>query len=196
MSRAGHKFRQLVNHIRKSPVGTSLIPMDSAVGFTYLIDRRNINKWTVAIPFCAEQVKAEGECYIFPPRLVVELDIDIKELLNESSDNFPLYRILTVGSPIVDGTFPIDIAKAPMAKFPHNEIATLTRSQYLDKIDELNSVVASMLFNLKSNTYDPALDQMYVDQVNILMPKSSMPVYSKLSAWLQYYISQCNPTGG
>lgn len=195
MSRTGHKFRLLVNHIRKSPVGTALIPLDSTVGFTYLIDRRNIDKWTVAIPFCAEQVKAEGECYVFPPRVIVELDIDIKDLLSDSTINVPLYRILTVESPIVDGTIPMDIAKVPMAKFPHQEIATLTRSQYIDKVDELNTTVASMLLNLKSNTYNPAIDQMFVDQLNILMPKSSRPVYAKLSSWLKYYISQCNPTG-
>jgi len=188
MSKTGHKFRQIAEHIRKSPVGTTLIPLDSTMGFTYLINRPNIERWTIAIPFCAEQVRDEGQCFIFPPRVIVELDVDITELVNDSSSGLPRYRILTVSSPLVDGTIPMDIAKRPMAKFPHDEIANLTRSQYIEKVDDLNDSLAQLLVSLKSNAYNPALDQHFAKQLATLMPKSSRPVYSKLSTWLQYYI--------
>jgi len=195
MSIIGHKFRQLVDHIRKSPVGTTLIPLDSIMGFIYLIDRPNIDRWTIAVPFCAEQVRAEGQCFIFPPRVVVEIDVDVSELVNEAESVLPRYRILSISSPVIDGTFPIEFAKVPMAKFPHDDIAMLTRGQYIQQIDDYNASVTGLLTSLKSNSYNPELDQKFASQIRTLMPKSSRPVYSKLSPWLQYYISLCDPIG-
>ena len=163
----------LMRGIRTTAAFRQLVPMEAGVG--HPLPERRDGRVQLVLPFFGmPRARERGAVPLHPPFATMTLDWHTARVVN--------YRDLTT-----EGLWD---THEPVGTFPHDAVAAMRRSEYLDHRERLYAMYDEMFPRLETNDqFEPSWTEAFSAHFGTLMEPSLLPYYRRLgSGFIQRFL--------